>query len=126
MTKIRLFNSHNYKFMQFDDNEIPDYAILSHRWRGNNEVTNEEMEIKNRNDNIDKPGFQKVLAACAKARKDRIDWLWVDSCCINKRDLPEISASINSMFRWYQCSAVCYAYLDDIARGSNANEILKS
>lgn len=37
------------------------------------------------------------------------------SCCIDKTSSSELSEAINSMFRWYQKAAVCYAYLADIS-----------
>jgi hypothetical protein len=43
-----------------------------------------------------------------------MDWIWVDTCCINQSSSAELSESINSMFRWYGLAAVCYAYLSDV------------
>ncbi|KAK8060923.1 hypothetical protein PG996_010853 [Apiospora saccharicola] len=34
--------------------------------------------------------------------------------CIDKSSSAELSEAINSMFRWYRESAVCYAYLSDV------------
>lgn len=36
-------------------------------------------------------------------------------CCIDKTSSAELSEAINSMFRWYRNSAICYAYLDDVS-----------
>ena len=36
------------------------------------------------------------------------------SCCIDKTSSAELSEAINSMFRWYSRSKVCYAYLIDV------------
>jgi hypothetical protein len=36
-------------------------------------------------------------------------------CCIDKTSTAELSEAINSMFRWYQCSKVCYVYLADVS-----------
>jgi hypothetical protein len=44
----------------------------------------------------------------------KCDWLWIDTACIDRKDLSELSESINSMFRWYRSAAVCYAYLADV------------
>lgn len=35
-------------------------------------------------------------------------------CCIDKTSSAELSEAINSMFRWYQNAAVCYAFLSDV------------
>ena len=37
-----------------------------------------------------------------------------DLCCIDKTSSAELSEAINSMYRWYQESGVCYAYLADV------------
>jgi hypothetical protein len=39
----------------------------------------------------------------------------VDTCCIDKKNSVILSEAINSMFSWYQRSAVCYVYLADVA-----------
>lgn len=35
-------------------------------------------------------------------------------CCIDKRSSSELSEAINSMYKWYRNSAVCYAFLGDV------------
>jgi hypothetical protein len=39
---------------------------------------------------------------------------WIDTCCIDKSSSAELSEAINSMFRWYRDSEVCYAFLSDV------------
>ncbi|KAI6038936.1 hypothetical protein EDC04DRAFT_2895856 [Pisolithus marmoratus] len=34
--------------------------------------------------------------------KDGYKWLWIDTCCIDKRSSSELSEAINAMYRWYQ------------------------
>jgi len=41
-------------------------------------------------------------------------YLWIDTCCIDKSSSAELSEAINSMYRWYEESNVCYAYLEDV------------
>jgi hypothetical protein len=45
--------------------------------------------------------------------KDGYEYIWIDTCCIDKSSSAELSEAINSMFRWYQEAAVCYTYLSD-------------
>ncbi|KIM66753.1 hypothetical protein SCLCIDRAFT_62188, partial [Scleroderma citrinum Foug A] len=59
-------------------------------------------------------GYRKILDSCEQARKDGYRWLWVDTCCIDKRSSAELSEAINSMYRWYENAKVCYAYLHDV------------
>ena len=39
--------------------------------------------------------------------------MWIDTRCIDKRGSTELSEAINSMYRWYRNSQVCYAYFHD-------------
>lgn len=57
------------------------------------------------------------------ALSDDIPYVWVDTCCIDKSSSAELSEAINSMFRWYAKSEVCYAYLDDINGSSYIREL---
>jgi hypothetical protein len=41
--------------------------------------------------------------------------LTLRSCCIDKKSSAELSEAINSMYRWYQQSAVCYVFLADVS-----------
>jgi hypothetical protein len=41
-------------------------------------------------------------------------YIWIDTCCIDKSSSAELSEAINSMYRWYEESRVCYAYLEDV------------
>lgn len=52
--------------------------------------------------------------ACQIAANSHFKYIWIDTCCIDKSDISELSEAINSMFRWYQSAAVCYAYLADV------------
>ena len=106
------------KVFEFADDETTSYAILSHRWT--QEVDYEEivdlakMEKDEQNEVRQRLGYQKILASCEQAKKNKIEWLWVDTCCIDKRSSAELSEAINSMYRWYENSGVCYAYLHDV------------
>ncbi|KAK4135935.1 hypothetical protein BT67DRAFT_433312 [Trichocladium antarcticum] len=61
-----------------------------------------------------KTGYSKIAYACRQAERDGYHYVWVDTCCIDKRSSAEMSEAINSMFSWYQQAAVCYAYLEDV------------
>jgi len=112
------------KVLEFADDETTKYAILSHRWIDPTEVDYEEMvdlakmERKERNEIRQRLGYKKILASCEQAKEDGYKWLWVDTCCIDKRSSAELSEAINSMYRWYKNSTVCYAYLHDVAGSS--------
>ncbi|KAI6004992.1 heterokaryon incompatibility protein-domain-containing protein, partial [Pisolithus marmoratus] len=100
------------------DDETESYAILSHRWGV--EVTYKEMiglmkmEVPKREEVRKRNGYQKIIKCCEQAKKDGYQWLWIDTCCIDKRSSAELSEAINAMYRWYQNAQVCYAYLNDV------------
>ena len=56
----------------------------------------------------------KIREACRVAREAGYNLLWIDSCCIDKSSSSELSEAINSMYRWYRCAKVCFAYLADV------------
>ena len=107
------------KVLELRDDEVTDYAILSHRWGekevGYDEIVELAMMDKQKRDEIrQRDGYRKILDSCKQANKDGYEWLWVDTCCIDKRSSAELSEAINSMYRWYENAQVCYAYLHDV------------
>lgn len=93
------------------------YAILSHRWLDGDEVNYLEItelaKMENRDRIRERSGYRKIVKSCQQAENDGLKWLWVDTCCIDKRSSSELSETLNSMFRWYENSNKCYAYLHD-------------
>ena len=61
----------------------------------------------------------KIWHACAVARKNGYDYIWIDSCCIDKSSSSELSEAINSMYKWYGLATVCYTYLADVPPGDD-------
>ena len=109
---MRLINVKTFKQAdRFENNLIPPYAILSHRW-GDNELSYKDF-LNTTEDTINQD-FAKVARACSQAKQTGLDWMWIDTCCIDKTSSTELSMSINSMFRWYRDAQVCFAYLDDV------------
>ncbi|KAJ4315361.1 hypothetical protein N0V94_005988 [Neodidymelliopsis sp. IMI 364377] len=94
------------------EDELPPYAILSHTWVANEEVTYDEV-LEGRNK--EKTGYEKIRRCGVQARLDHLDHFWVDTCCIDKSNKAELGLAIASMFRWYQNAARCYAYLSDVS-----------
>lgn len=89
----------------------PTYAILSHAW-GPDEVTYQQLRTKTYKPNTN--GWQKIKACCVRARDEGFQYAWVDTCCIDKTNLVELSEAINSMYRWYQLASICYVFLEDV------------
>jgi len=107
------------KVLKFSDDEVTEYAILSHRWIEQEVDYNEVVKLakmteEERSEIHQCDGYRKILQSCEQATKDRYEWLWVDSCCIDKRSSAELSEAINSIYRWYVNSRICYVYLHDV------------
>jgi hypothetical protein len=112
---MRLLNVDTRQLEEFFGDTIPPYAILSHTW-GKEEVTLQDLS---RGGHQQKQGYAKIEGCCQQAIKDGYLWVWVDTCCIDKTSSAELSEAINSMFRWYENSEVCYAYLQDVPSGTD-------
>jgi hypothetical protein len=113
-----------FSLTSFTGNNIPSYAILSHTWGADNQEFTFQ-DITN-GSGRNKAGYRKIEFCGDQAKKDGLQYFWVDSCCIDKSDAIELQTSINSMFRWYQNAARCYVYLSDISIGkhSRSSELL--
>ncbi|KXH47134.1 HET domain-containing protein [Colletotrichum salicis] len=74
------------------------YAILSRKWeREEDEVTFEDMgsaEVRSKK----VLGWSKILQTCDEALERGIRYAWIDTCCIYKRNLTELTESVNSMY----------------------------
>jgi hypothetical protein len=94
----------------FIGSAIPPYAILSHTWE-DQEVTYQQFAETQTRTTI--KGWHKIQKACELAQIEGYNYLWIDSCCIDKSSSAELSEAINSMFEWYLGATVCFAYLSD-------------
>lgn len=108
---MRLLNTETRKLEEFFG-QIPQYAILSHRWRDGEVQFSDIDQPHARN----MPGYSKIRGCCVQAHEDGYQYVWIDTCCINKSSSSELSEAINSMFMWYKKAQICYAYLDDVSR----------
>ncbi|KNG80357.1 hypothetical protein ANOM_011314 [Aspergillus nomiae NRRL 13137] len=110
---MRLLNTRTLEVEEYGGGEFPQYAILSHTW-GKEEVTLQDITSQATHK---LKGYEKILGVCSIARENRFDYIWIDTCCIDKTSSAELSEAINSMYRWYEEAEVCYAYLSDVPHG---------
>ncbi|KAN0084592.1 hypothetical protein V8E55_008096 [Tylopilus felleus] len=118
---MRLLNSRS-KELELLHHNPPRYAIVSHRWGDESEEVlftdigdRERARSKGR-------GYDKIIGSCAQALQDGLNYVWLDTCCIDKSNSTELTEAINAMYRWYQKSDVCYAYLHDVSDPSRFTE----
>ncbi|KAK4236838.1 HET-domain-containing protein [Achaetomium macrosporum] len=104
---MRLINTRTLTLTEFHGSAFtPPYAILSHTWEDEREVTLQDITtVPHAELALQKgKGFGKIRQTCSLARARGIDWAWVDTCFIDKTSSSELTEAINSMFRWYQRS----------------------
>jgi hypothetical protein len=102
-------------FRETTSSDVPAYAILSHTW-GKEEVLFQDMEANaDMSKTVSKTGWRKIQFCARQAAADGLQYFWIDTCCIDKKNAVELSAAINSMFRWYRNAARCYVYLSDVS-----------
>ncbi|KAK7181529.1 hypothetical protein DPSP01_008925 [Paraphaeosphaeria sporulosa] len=109
---MRLINCATLGFEEFIGKQVPPYLILSHTW--------ETYEISykdycNIDDLRQESGLhvEKILKTCDIAKEKGYEYVWIDTCCIDKSSSAELTEAINSMFKWYSRAADCIVYLSD-------------
>ena len=73
-----------------------------------------------------KAGFVKIKGCVELAASKGIPFVWIDTCCIDKTSSADLTESINSMYRWYANSNVCFAYLVDVQSTYGVDELLRA
>jgi hypothetical protein len=111
MRLLKRVLSGDVQLISFNDDDVPPYAILSHTWAEDQEVTYDELV---RGAGREKSGYDKIRFCGKQAAVDGLEYFWIDTCCIDKSASHELSTAINSMFRWYQRATNCYVYLSDV------------
>ncbi|KAL5347679.1 Vegetative incompatibility protein HET-E-1 [Pseudogymnoascus australis] len=117
MRLLRYNNNGDFSLTENFESDIPKYAILSHRWGA------EEVTFKDLIDGTSKSkaGYGKIRFCGEQAKRNGLQYFWVDTCCIDKSNAVELQEAINSMFRWYQHAIKCYVYLPDVSRSNSAD-----
>lgn len=134
---MRLVNIHTLELKNFT--RPPPYFILSHRW-SNDEISYKEF-LKKRNTASN--GYAKVVGMCKFVKhlpeakysyntikgsweplEREVEWVWVDTCCIDQRSSAELSEAINSMWKYYAEAQCCVAYLADVRSIDTARDLV--
>ncbi|RWA04444.1 hypothetical protein EKO27_g10653, partial [Xylaria grammica] len=105
---IRLIDTDTLELRSFVGGAVPRYAILSHKWDLDSEITFQEMVAIHADSShpaAAKEGYRKIQKACDTSS-------------------AELSEAINSMYHWYQEAEVCFAILSDFRRlGASAGDV---
>ena len=118
---MRLLHLHDLRSEEFFDEKIPSYAILSHRWVADEVSFSDFLAGRKR----DGAGFAKIVECCKYVaehskrhignsisytasdptnrelvtKEERQEWVWNDTCCIDKASSAELFESTNSMYQ---------------------------
>ncbi|KAF7542804.1 hypothetical protein G7Z17_g11258 [Cylindrodendrum hubeiense] len=117
---MRLLNAQTLNVEFFAGDDVPGYAILSHTW-GKEEVTLDDIQRCSHAEKTGLERYSKLRGSCEIATSFGLNYIWIDTCCIDKSSSAELSEAINSMFRWYAESVVCIAFLEDVGSMSGAD-----
>ncbi|KAK4666700.1 hypothetical protein QC763_302660 [Podospora pseudopauciseta] len=111
---MRLINVSSLQIEEFYGTDIPPYAILSHTWEATEASFQQWTKRVTRIRKFKHLGFEKIYAACKRARGNGLGYVWADTVCIDRTSSAELSEAINSMYAWYENAQVCYVYLSDV------------
>lgn len=121
---MRLYNVQTLELKNFLHN-VPRYVVASHRWAVGSEATIDDVRYKR---NTERSGYKKVegFARYVRQHINNVEWLWIDTCCVNQESSQEVTEAVNSMFAWYRAAELCIAYLADVVDTENTNEFKNS
>lgn len=131
---MRLLHAKTHHLHEFPFNEhTPEYAILSHTWGSANgdEVTLKDLHswtpwFKR------KLGWAKIKGCCRQALTDGIEYVWIDTCCLDRRSNNKtataatppdavavavavpVADEIQLIWQYYTRARVCYVHLADV------------
>jgi serine/threonine protein kinase len=89
MRLLELNNHGEASLSKYLINNIPPYAILSHTWgEDDEEVTFQDLT---QGVGKNKAGYGKIRFCGKQAAKDGLQYIWIDTCCIDKSNSTELS-----------------------------------
>jgi hypothetical protein len=82
MRLLKINADGSFSLTRFASNETPTYAILSHTW----EAEDQEITFQDLVNGVksNKMGYKKIQFCGEQAKRDGLQYFWVDSCCIDK------------------------------------------
>ncbi|KAI6363656.1 hypothetical protein MCOR25_005834 [Pyricularia grisea] len=93
----------------------PPYAALSHL-HGAEEISFRQWATLPRATLKARAAYFKIKRARVQAIADGLEWVFVDSVCVDGSSPAEASEAVNEAWAVFAGAARCYAHLDDIAQ----------
>ena len=79
MRLLRHKSDDDFELVNYNTDDLPPYAILSHTWTDGEEVIYDELVAGT---GKSKAGYAKIRFCGERAAQDGLQYLWVDTCCI--------------------------------------------
>lgn len=77
---MRLLNTRSLAMREIlSDTDTTAYAILSHTWEIDQEVSFQQWENQEHTDITNRSGYLKIQQFCVQAARDGFEWVWIDT-----------------------------------------------
>ena len=105
---MHLLKAATIELEEFPPNRIPPYAILSHTWQTQEVIFDDFRHGKSSAEleRTKKASWSKIQGSCKCTLNDGLEYVWIDSCCVDKSSSAELSETLNSMFAWYEKATI--------------------
>ena len=111
--------------VEHDVTEYYRYGMFSHNWEDDEPLFEQVIrmvvyELE------ESPTLDKLKMFCKIVQDAGLQWAWSDTCCINKADHFVLEEALDSMFKWYQGSALTVVFLFDVLSPSQRGDLMRS
>ncbi|KAL5313070.1 hypothetical protein ACEPPN_019497 [Leptodophora sp. 'Broadleaf-Isolate-01'] len=98
MRLLQYNNDGDFSLTEFFEDDIPEYTILSHRW-GAEEVTFKDLTdgTSKGKTSYGKIGYGKIQFCGEQARRDSLQYFWVDTYYIDKSNAVELQETLQEL-----------------------------
>jgi hypothetical protein len=102
------------------------YVMFSHRWEHGEPLFQTVQNISIYDLESSSPNI-KLQTFCKLIRSFGFQWVWADTCCIDKKDNVVLQESLIAMFTWYRGSSLTIVYLRGVwSRSQQPGDLWKS
>ncbi|CAG8973024.1 hypothetical protein HYALB_00007251 [Hymenoscyphus albidus] len=121
-TGMRLLDTRSepLQIRSFFGSDSPEYAILSHTWGSADDEVSFSDVCQGKAEG--KRLYSKVRKSCDLAASHGFEYIWIDTCCIDKSSSAELQEAICSVYRWYKNARICYVHLEDFLAPTSSCE----
>ncbi|KAL5604448.1 hypothetical protein BROUX41_002418 [Berkeleyomyces rouxiae] len=74
-------------------------------------------------ENSPSPELYKIRRALQATAREKIKWLWVDSCCVNEKSQSDKHEAVINAWNLYENAVVCFVYLTDFTMPEDLSDM---